>query len=840
MPEKRPNPAHLHLEIWKEPHLGLEREPSIEPERRRRSGRPPKPPERDRSCHAGAIGIKFDATVSAITDTRQRLGIDPNRLLVVEFGSWDPACREVMEERFDAFVVDERLVATSENTEITKILVQFPSLNTITLFKEQVARYGLEAAADSVLPRGVRHNFFDCLETVRTVSREERLGNRLRQEAFPDQGTFALDIDLWSPGTDDGNRSSLQELRALCQEHGGTVSEYLETSNLILARVTANRGLADVLLDLDVVAQVNLPPVLPAFSTESLQDVEPLPAHTQPNGHEPIVTVVDSGVLPGHALLRGWIVEEHDFDTGEGTVVDQQGHGTQVAGLAMYGSIERCLRNGVWRPDTMVASAKVLVKDPNFPDRAMFPENHRPEALVARAIRHFHETRNCRVFNLSVGNPGDVYSGGRQWPWAEVLDQLARELDIVIVVASGNYEQPQIPSVVSSRDHLQQEIRDLRLATGSARLTSPATSSISVTVGAIARSAHTRIPNSVAGAPAGAPAPFSRVGPGYENKSKQRAVKPEFVAYGGNYAIRNLVRSEPIWGFDPHLGEPTTRLNSDGGRPLTTATGTSFAAPQVANAAAWALEAASRVSGTASANAARALLGVCAETPPCGDIWLLDPDGKDSDDKLRLSGFGLINAERVRTSLSNDTCLIASDEVEEDHWHVYELPVPPAFVGGGGKRGITVALAFDPPVRSSRRQYLARTMWLEVMKGLSSDEIIRYRRRYVAPEKAPPMRQSKLLALRPPKGDLQWSTLQVRRKTWTRAPKLPILAGGTEPVIHVLVGCQKRFPHGEAPGQRYSVAVRFWHSDIRVNLYQQIRTRVRTRATVPARLERRG
>ena len=163
---------------------------------------------------------------------------------------------------------------------------------------------------------------------------------------------------------------------------------------------------------------------------------------------------------------------------------------------------------------------------------------------------------------------------------------------------------------------------------------------------------------------------------------------------------------------------------------------------------------------------------------------------------------------------------------------IYEVQVPPAFISGSGERGVSVALAYDPPVRTSRRDYLGRTMWIEVLKGLTRDEVIRYRTRYDGPGDAPKLPQSKRLDCRPPKTRLQWSTLQVRRKRWTRAPRLPVADDGAEPLLHLLVGCQSRFAHGEGASQDYSIAVRFWTSGDHVELYQQILERVRVRAVV--------
>ncbi len=806
----------------------------------RRPGQPPRytPPQRIRNSHGEAIQRDVSDAVSDITSTRQSVGIAPDRLLVVEFRSWDPDCRDVFENRFRGSVVDERLIEREDGNNLTHVLVQFPSQQSISILNAEVEQYLQSSIETTDLPPGMRRKFFDSLDSVRAVSREERIGSRLREEGFPNEQTFPIDVDLWHPGSESGALDLRNDLRLLCENNGGRVVEDLHTSSLVLARVMAGLELAEILLDLDIVAQVNLPPALPSVYGSIFSANPSLSEHVQPTGNEPRVAVLDSGVLSGHPLLRGWVVEEVDFDTGEGTVVDQQGHGTQVAGLAVYGSVARCIESGAWVPEVLVINAKILCRNPQDPGSTMFPINHRPEALVEKAIRHFHDTRGCRVFNLSIGNSHDVYAGGRQFAWAEVLDQLARELDIVIVVSAGNNGNPSMPTSATTRNAFQTGVRDSSLSTSVARVCNPATSVIAVTVGSIARSEVPRTQDSFAGAPTGAPAPFSRVGPGYEVKSTQRAVKPDFVSYGGNFAVSKVAGGQPFWvTSDIFLGEPTIRLNSGGGRLLTAGSGTSFAAPQVSHAAAWALDAVSRAIDSESANAVRAMLGVCTEIPPCGYDWLKDTEKKETWDKLRLAGYGMVNIERVRASLANDVCLIASDSVEEDHWHVYEIRVPPIFLSTRGEHGISVSLAFDPPVRSSRKQYLARTMWLEVLKGLTLAEVNKYRARYTGPGKAPSLKTSKLLDMRPTKTAVQWSTLQVRRKVWSRSNQLPIVEGATEPMLHVLVGCQSRFPHGEETDQRYSVAVRFWHTDTRIDLYQEVRSRIRPRVAVPTRVE---
>jgi hypothetical protein len=290
---------------------------------------------------------------------------------------------------------------------------------------------------------------------------------------------------------------------------------------------------------------------------------------------------------------------------------------------------------------------------------------------------------------------------------------------------------------------------------------------------------------------------------------------------------------------DPFLGEPTIRPQASDGRLLTTVSATSFAAPRVANQAARVQVALRRALGDeASANLIRAVVASSTIVPPCGSAWLLDPDENEAKEKLKLVGYGLPDVDRSVLSYDFDACLVADDEVEEEKFHVYEVEVPASFLAVRGRRGIAVALAYDPPARASRREYLARTMWVELLKKLSIEEIRRLRAKHTGegdPDKLPP---TKLIPLRPARTSAQWSTLQVRRIRWSRTPDLINPTDGRS-ILHVVVGCQRRFDTGLERSQRYGLALRFWHDGQRADLklYDQLRTVVRVRAIVRARVE---
>lgn len=769
-------------------------------------------------------------------------GANASELAVLERATWPASVEAALR------AVSVNQVATlPAKQQVSRVTVQFPAQQDVASFQRELDRYRRGDDSPGGIPIGVRGRLFDALEWSGARTRADRTGPRLASEGLPTIATFELDVDLWHSGGQTTNEV-ITTLRALCSRLRGEYIDELRTQSLVLARIRANRALAEALLDFDLVAQVELPPVLSPAYAEVLDPTQALPSPPTPTGNEPRVGVIDSGTLSGHPLLQNWVLTEVDF-SGEGTS-DQQGHGTQVTGLVVYGDVHRCISTRTWTPRVLVASGKVLLRGQD--GRPIFPEGHRPEKLVEAAIRHLHEHQQCRVFNLSAGDSAHVYSGGRQFGWAEVLDQLSRELDVVIVVSAGNVDIPPLPDgSASGREALQASVRDARLREPTTRICSPGTAGIAITVGALARTDAPHTSGTLAGAPVGAPAPFSRVGPGYEAKESQRAVKPDVVAFGGNFGLRTFAGGSLSWvpdlapsrrsGADPLLGEPTTGLPGNTGRHLTSGLGTSLAAPHVTHAAALALETASTSLDTqASANAVRALLGACTILPPCSREWLLDPESEETWEKLRLVGYGSVDAELVEHSRRNSAVLLAEDVVAEDNWHVYSLKVPPAFLGGRGRRGLVVSLAYDPPVRSSRKDYLARTMWLEVLKGISGEQISAFRGRQTPSEQGLSLPQKNQLGLRPSKRDLVWSTLQVRRLEWQRAPQLTVVDGETDPTLHVLVGCQNRFPHGEETEQWYGLAVRLWHEDATVELHQELQSRIRPRATQRARIKRRG
>ena len=808
-------------------HIVIQREPQQGLIRPRGRGGSQVPPRTNRREHAERMKDQTSASAAELQRLRVSFGVAPDRFLVLRLETLDGQQRETL-ERLNISVVEE-LEEDHDGTTVHRLLVQFPDSESLTTFTTEYDCYGNDTSETTALPYAMRRNLFDALESVSTVTVAERTGRRLQREGPPTEELFYLDVDLWNPGSDVGKRDLSGFFRQFVQSRGGRiVKDPLITPSLFLVKVQATQSLLDELLQLDVVSLVDLPPCPPPEdSFDLLSRVVPPDRLPPVASNGPLACVVDSGVTAGHPLLRGVVLAEEDFDSGESTPVDQNGHGTQVGGLVVYGDIARRMQGNEWLPQVNLYSAKVLRNDPNpidptSPD-AIFPAEERVEEQLKRAIEYFHGEYGCRVFNLSLGHVDRLYAGGRQLPWAELLDELARTMDIVIVVSAGNVGDPDIPPATNSAQFKEEVAASLKQPKH--RLIDPATSALCLTVGAVARREDPRmlsLGTQLSASAVGCPSPFTRSGPGVAG-----AVKPEVVAPGGNYDL-NSIAGKPSWRRnDPNLGEPT--LNRDfASRLLRAVCGTSFAAAQVTHIAAR-MEATLRneFQTAPSQNLVRALLVSSARPNDNVSKYV------DKGDLLNTVGYGVPNVEYC-WSTPNRVTLIAEDIVGYRTFHVYSLVVPESFLQEPGRRSISVALAYDPPSRLSRRDYIATAMWLEVFGGLTTEQVVEYRSKYEGDGKPPKVPPRNGLRFSPAGQTIKMSTVQ--KRSWS-SNQGTVFLNRPDPngdaSLHIFVGCQPRFsnPLGE-DSQRYALVVTLEHDSQNIDIYQQVRVRVRTRARI--------
>ena len=291
-----------------------------------------------------------------------------------------------------------------------------------------------------------------------------------------------------------------------------------------------------------------------------------------------------------------------------------------------------------------------------------------------------------------------------------LIDESARRLGLVVIVASGNAD----PSDYLENVHLDSLIDypASLLTDSSTGMLDPGSSALALTVGGVTdssaaggysgRDTVTRRPF---GQP-GWPSPVTRRGPGVS-----AAVKPELVERAGTLALENgVIVSDPELSIVSSLLRPGRLLGID--------LGTSFAVPLVTRVAA-AVQA--RYPGFGP-NLTRALVLLSAE-PNTFEEQIEGTAAVRLNRARDLLGYGRPTIVRAAESSSHRVVLIAETTLPINGVHIYELPVPSSFFQSGGRRGVDIALAFDPRTRPSRLDYMSSKMEFLLYRGIPLDRI---------------------------------------------------------------------------------------------------------------------
>lgn len=682
-------------------------------------------------------------------------------------------------------------------------VVLFASDGELGEFRRRLERYG------QPIPEGQENpsyaGLIGAIEEFRFLEPSDRIGSALREEeftspdAFAGDRTFSLDVELWETGTQLERMGEVERIETELLGRGAEISDRYIGINFTVFRLQGNGTAIRWLLQLPVVRLIDLPPQVDLEVEQLLEVTTPeLGTVEAPDMDAPLVGIIDSGVNHGHPLLANVVIDRIAEPASLGPN-DDAGHGSKVSGVAAYGDVRRCLEEGRFKASARLISARVLNADGRFDDRRLIVTQMRA------AVTELHR-RGCRIFNLSLGDRRKVYDGAKVDKWTAVIDELARELDVLFVISAGNYEHR---VVRAPEEHLTDYPRYLLEPLG--RIVEPATAASALTVGAIASTAAlgARMPGDVSLRPIaamGEPSPFTRAGFGVSE-----SLKPDLCDDGGNQfydgATQRIGRrpQSEILTTHPRYLE----------RLFTTEIGTSYAAPLVAHKAALVL----RVLPDASANLLRALLVNSARVPEPARLKL-QPLGNEA--MLKLCGFGIPNAEMAASSDPNRVVLFADDEIGMDKFFVYEIPITPEFSETRGDRYIRVSLAFDPPTRHTRAAYLGVEMSFRLVRGKTLDAVLEhYRRRNVAEEGRQPDMEARYNVSFDSgpnfreRGAMQNATFTIRRN--------PAAEYGE--TYYLVVRCERQWFPDELATQRFAVVVEIGHT-ADVDLYERIRQRV--------------
>ncbi|MGJ9373309.1 S8 family peptidase [Nesterenkonia sp. CF4.4] len=450
---------------------------------------------------------------------------------------------------------------------------------------------------------------------------------------------------------------------------------------------------------------------------EQIDYVEDLVSRLEPAGDlQPAVCHLDTGVARTHQLLRESFRPE-DLHTVIGTSgFDSQGHGTKMAGLALYGAHleEVLLATSPVRLQHRLESVRLL---PNEDEKDHDPVAYGDVTAQAVSLPEIASARP-RVFCMPISTSPDASALGEPTLWSSTVDALAAGVEVVrngnellvlsapdpaaarlFVIAAGNTKK-------LSLEHLDES--------DTSAVVDPGQAWNALTVGAYTDLTRTPTDVAFAGweplAEQGELSPHSRTsllfGP------RPWPVKPDVVMEGGN------VLHDGAGMFDaerPTLNLRTTGHTND--QSLTSANATSAATAQVSRLAALVMATYPHY----WPETVRALIVHGAEwTPPMRRA--IDNARKSSlqsqQRMLRRYGWGVPTEDNVLYSSNQAVTLIVQDEfapfegkdLKIPHLRLHDLPWPRETLQqmGGAEVKLRVTISYFVEPAASRRGWRRR------------------------------------------------------------------------------------------------------------------------------------
>jgi hypothetical protein len=669
-------------------------------------------PRRDRHAHGEYLIRQLDLArerASALGEERQALGIDVPAGICLQFES-DPD----FDLKFDS------LEAVRSGIELLSVReIDGRTVAAVFVPEGKLARFleKIEAYLTHETPKGVPRNqaLIDSIAAIRAAALEAFWTDN--RELFP-RPEEEIWWEVWLRSGEDKERM-LQTFQLQAPRVGIEVaSDVIRFPDRTVVLARGSREMVERSAELlNTVAELRrakeTPEIVlampPAEQAEWVEDarkrVEPAP------GDAPAVCLLDTGVSRRHPLIERSLSEEdmHTYHPDWG-VADHCGHGTETAGLCLYGDLmDLLLSEGPVSLVHRLESAKILP-----PAGANDPELY--GAITAESIARVEITNPNRQRAICMPvTTTDSRDRGEPSSWSAAVDQLTSgsqdEGRRLVIISAGN--------TASEHRHLYP---DSNRTDG---IHDPGQAWNALTVGAFTEKDYidpTTYPGWRPMAPQGGLSPSSCTSYTW---TSPWPIKPDLVVEGGNMAL------DPGTGDADYLDSLSllTTYWRPMDRLLTITRDTSAAAAQAARMAA-VLQAAYprfwpetvRALLVHSADWPSAMLAQCEPLRSRGDKEAL----------LKFCGFGVPNLARALWSASNSLTLVVQDALQpydriENQYrtrdmHVHAVPWPTGVLQDLGetpvKMRVTLSYFVEPnPGRRGwkyRHRYASHGLRFEV------------------------------------------------------------------------------------------------------------------------------
>ena len=544
------------------------------------------------------------------------------------------------------------------------------------------------------------------------------------------------------------------------------------------------------------------------------------------------LTLMDTGISRAHPLVQPVLAtgDRHAANPGWG-VEDLKGHGTALAGLALFGDLTPRLQDML--PITVgyrLESVKLI------PDVGFNP-HHLLGAVTRNGVDAVEVTERRRTFALATTTSDDTPHDGAPTSWSSEIDQLAAGVSGIgnaprlILNSAGNTDANSFGAghYLETCDHADSELE------------SPAQAWNAICVGACTE--KTMMPPGEAIA---ALAPFGDLSPASRTASwsSQWPLKPDIVMEGGNWTA----------AMPPMTHSALSLLTTSHEYPIRsftlchdTSAATALAARQVTEL--WSdypklWPETIRALYVASARWTDQMKSHLPANPPKGAYAPL----------FRRYGYGVPDMARARRSASNALTLIIQDEIipyglseitggdVHKEMRLFELPWPVEELRKLGNAKVTLRVALSSFVapnpseasRGSRYRYASHNLRFKLNRADEKAEQFLARISKLAnPVEGPKSEE-----------DDSWEFGSVRRDVGSLhidqlTGKASDLARRNLIAVHPVAGWWKNkdLLKGELPKARFALIVEIDAENIEAELYAEVQTSIAAMAQVQAQAQ---
>ena len=633
--------------------------------------------------------------------------------------------------------------------------------------------------------------YLDLIQDFKTILPDEKILPNLLNEPIQNNEVANLDVELSIIKSERNEiTNSIKKFEDFVLSYGGTVSDTFVRHNLCLVRVKCDKNILEKILkrgQVRTVGRAPKPEIHESIPSEGTPQELHIGALQDENATS--ILIVDSGVVEHPLLVNalGVITAQptaHSSKIRANQPFDEQGHGTNMASIALYGNIEHRRQTNTFIPEIKIHSSKIMFV--NDDGDSEFDPDELLQHQLASAVDHISNIdKNCKVVNLSIGSSNDTaHKISSQLPLAELIDDLATEhKNMIFVVSTGNIRgETQTP-------YPNYFLEDTDIV----KIIDPGTSAHALTIGAVRCYPETDPANRNVIHPSS----MSRIGFGYKDM-----IKPDLVEFGGD-RFHNIICCNREFQHN--------WFTADYG----TSTSTALTSHHLAIL--------SNKFPDATRNLIKSLLLASSKIPE-NNLYPIRPLQKGSivdvwKENLRIYGNGKPYIQKALFSQNNRVLLKQEADIELGKVHYYSIYLPEDFVSLRGNREISVTMVYDPPTDSTKSSYLGVTMDFRLFMNQSIEEV---EKQYSVdsptnPERFVPPELTGEIKLLPPISVRQKNIHQKATIHYSRSPRILT----SQPLV-LAVRSTNHWIEEPDFQQPYAVVVSIEHEQY-ADLYNQIR-----------------